>query len=1548
MRGSEKHKKHIQLFLKGANYHTDPEIVGLMQGVYRDAFNFRVKGEVLERIKGEEILYDGDDNGYVCIGATEVNYHIFEVWVRTNNSAVIFRIDGQVMLLDSSNKLGLSSSRPLQLTKSDDCKGGEIFFTDNFQPPYYFSVQDIIDNFVSGNHTYFSGLDPQAYQVLLYQTLNIPVLDDLVLIGGTAGLKLGEYSYAIAYVDSIGNVTQYSPPTPLIPVPLSHREGSFIYPLSDTYSGNTGTVSPYGIRIRFRVDNKLNYKYIRVKRIAFTDNQALGYVPVAEFIDIPQELLTNEFSVRTFTDLAGLDWLPLTDEETVVQLSAIKSCKAIKYYQGHLVLGNIKLHSRDIQGEVEYKRSETNKYGYPFIDKLGSRGYSDVFNSTYKKTYPGGEKYGFGIVCWDSFGNNSLVDALPDDVVVNLQNFMFPNRRDPLSAESFAMSETNWKGVPRASDVNNNDNIPVHEVFTKGSQKKGITSRTSIHKNSYIPLTPQRPGHFQTGLQAVINPKVHVEHNLFINDPLGGLNYNPNFGIDYYAMGLALEGVLRLPSWCVGFSIVRTKPAGRVVSQGIVTYKMYDEPQNRTQIVTSGYKSARKHKDQIAYFSDDVAQGYSGVPTAQHKIQLVSPLGFFAEAYSHNKRNVGVSTGTYNNNIDMILYAREMVTNPLSDVSPQLDGYNGTGVAYWTRFNRWRNSVVSPATANPIGISGVTYETFKSVGRGGYYVINTASSIYATDRTTVGDRLDANATDTRNFHEPFYIANIINEGANIVTQNISEYIHTGHYQKVISKIGLGTDEVQTIRLVDERWQDCIVNPHSATRDTDDVFLYVKDETEQAWLDVTYKSILVFNQIRDSLTTNGYYDTPTKRIYGVYRSGMDVNEFGRIHFVNFPNLNKIYSLPANNAEIIVRYDNRFPLRIFGGDNVVGESIFPLVDGQTKSNGDDLDNNQLYAYTPLPYAGFRVRDNYDIIENSDPSIISLGGTFETVKGIPCSIIRQLLVCSIVSCKSHLPYSTQLGGTGDVCNDALYIQNNAFPRVHYIQRPNKWNENCGKNFSDDGGDISVSYKNHYPGEFAQWMYGGFRFRQLALRDYSVVNTYDKLFSKPEVGFEEETEFCSRVMWSVKRNINEQNSPSLKTFLSLNVFDISDDSHEITYLFENNSDRGNNLLTLTGSGLCLLVTDKRIITQMTAQELTTIPADRLITGEIWISKSIGCPSNMWRGIAEYNNMLFFPNSESIYKVDGGAIQDIGKINNRSYYDRIYPVLKNVNVGYDSKMTGVYNPFDDEYWLHINNNPTYEITGTSLVYLESLGVPNGGTLIITGNTKIIMPHSIGGVVQEYYMLIKNSCVFKLSLASNPFAIVTGLKRIKISNNGLDKAWTIQTIDTIDFPKLDTGETFVFKNQGENSFWMGTYGYNADKFIVRYGKEGNKSLDVLAMRNYDTYRLGYGDQINSTPIKGIVKYILSPEGYVTKEFIDQTYNSTLSPDYVAYGNELDNEEARQYKFKNYTRAFYTQIPRKQTESRSRFQGNFMEAIYVCEKLGSLKLRTVETGYKIIK
>ena len=1582
MRQSEKHKKHIQLFVNGADYDTNPEIQGLKQGNYKDSNNMRLSGttgdgEALQRIKGETIKYT-DTGNYTCIGTQEVNEHIVEVWVNDTDSDVAFRIDGDIMLHDVDNLMKLSVNAPLQMHKADDCVGGEIYFTDFVNVPYIFNIKDIIDSFLAGSQKYFSEFDPLLHQITLQQGLNVPVFDSYVE-SEASGLLQGMYAYSIRYVDASGNRTLFSPPTPMIPVIDNYSSDSSIYPFSKTYGRFEATTNTrYGIRMKFRVNNYINYKYIEVRRIKFAGGGAIGVLPEAEFMSIATELAEGEVSVWEFVDDKNQDqfWEILTDEETTEQMSAIETAKAIRYFQCYLTLGNIKYASRDLEGKVEFKKIN-NEYAFPFVDKLGEEGYANPYNSAYKKSFMGGEKYGFGLACYDAEGNVGFVVPVPD-----FENYMFPNRREQASANTFKYSETNWKGMPRAADVNGitetapglNDGVPVHEKFQKKKKKKQQTELKSLLCTQYNCLKPRYYNDAYTDHRKRINNMAIIDHNWFLNTPELSSPYEPEFGLDYYGLGLMLAGIKTLPDWVVGFSIVRTKPANRVVGQGIVTYKFKDTPQTKLQRLLAGmYEIVSKEKERICFFSDDIENALSQIQLG-HKLQLVSPLGYFAEMYNcyRDSAEWPGDRVMFNKNIDIILYARELFTDPGTFASPSLLKQGTSGGSYWTQFGYWRNNFrpVAWPYQHIFNINSYSTEKFKGVGRSNYLLLELGQDIYHQEEPQplggTPKRMNTNSVNNQAFQEPFYIANIIDDGAEVKDGNINDYILIGNYIKVISTIGIGTGTAINYELVDERWEDCIVNPHLdiVERQAENVFVYVNG---RRWLNIAHKTTADLNIIIADLTTNGEYeadlgDGTTETIYGVYNSefndtGNYNKERGTIIFQSIIGLDNVYTIPDVETEIKVKYDNRFPIRVYGGDVSIGESMFLPVDGESERNGNVKGNDQLYTWTCLPHAGYTSHpDEYRIMDKTT------GGTtnqFTHNSGI--GIIRQLMVMATTEARSHLPYSRPTRGSGNACDAPAQAHIvNSFPRVHFVMRPNRWKETCADNFESGGGNIGNDYKTDYSGEFERWTRGGFRFMQLIANGYSQHNNYDNVFAKPKVGYEEQTHLCTRIIWSVKRNINQQGNPNLKTFLSSAKYDISDNMQEIKFLYDNDSNKGNNLIALTGKGVCLLVTDKRIISELSGNELVALPSDRLITNEVWLSKTIGNSNEMWRGNAEYNNMLYFPSSESVYRLTGLQIDDILRHNKGSYFTRLHPVLQDVRAAYGSMVSWVYNVKDDEYWLHINNLRDINadlIRGIIGIYVDmgtqTLGLGDMLTVTSVSNVFVYTPPMlmtipIGGAPFEQYYYIRVQCPqVRLMFGSTLLTIAFEGNIIKLTRMTNETTWTVELVSMEDVLEL-MGKTFVYNNNPQKQVWKGTNDYFADKFLNVYGREGSKELQVLAMRNYDTYELGKGTQIGGVNIDGSVKIIIAADPYVPKKFIDQTINCSLEPDEITYSNIIDIIEGTQTEFRNYTHAYYTQIPRKTALPRDRFQGQFIEVDIHCAKVGEFNIRTIESGYKIIK
>jgi hypothetical protein len=1508
MRNSQNHKKHVNYFFGGADYDINEQLASIKQGFYKDANNMRLyTGEGnIRRIYGETLKYYTTAKNFTCIGAVEVNYNIVEVWIKDDNSLVRFRVNGVVMC--QTDLLGFTRTRKLQMDKADDCPEGLFFITDNNVSPYIFSIKDIIDNY-NVTSKYFADFNPQLYSVNLTIPNNIPVFRRLV----TGALPVGQYAYSIRFVDSTGNRTKFSMPTPMIPVPLNYEKGSNAHPYNSTHGGvltdGTGT-SPYGIRIQFRINNVLNYSYVEVRRISVNTLQALNETPVAEVRSLTTLLAAGEISTWTFDDDGNYDdWEVLTDDESTDTMAAIESAKAIRYFNGNLVLGNVKLASKEITGATF--NTYQGATAFPFIDNLGEVGYYSPHNSAYKKSYMSGERYGFGIACLDWQNNVGFVIPI-DDVagVLDFGNYKFPERREQLNAATYDLSVNNWKGASVAADISNtvdgiapNSGCYVHEKFSKGMVFKPFGNRT-ISKVGYNPYRPKTyDDTVVSGLNIQPNKAVAtIAENTLVNNqiPSGNIHtYNPNFSIEFYGMGIAVAGIENLPEWVTSFAIVRTKPAGRVVCQGITTYNMTDAPQSKSNIKSStNYNLLKKSLNAVSFFSDEVKAGYTGLYAnnkfIQNELQPVSPLGYFSELYTGQKDYLGnVGDRMYDKGIDIIIYAREFVTDANFPTSPALlDVQNGT--KYWTKFGKWRNDnsdIVSGDTKYPI--SSDANESFKSVGLDGYLKITLGNNIYKTESpagltSAYGSSLNCNNTQTKNWHEPFYISNIIDDDKDIPDNNQTEFVLTGHYQKIQSIIGKGTDEAQDIMLVDERWEDCCVNQFNAVRPT---YIYIRNATtgnDQAWIDITMYGTSPVNfdtTVIAALNATGYYDATdpitgvVTRCYGVYTHEISstVVETGdwTIKFAEVQGLAKQFCVPNKENLIVVKYDSRFPVKAFGGDTIIGESCFALVDGQSDANGDVKNNKQLFAWVGFPYSAY---DITTMVKNA-----ASAADFQSPDFVVSNIFRQIIVSAVVESRIHLPYAYNQKTDG-----TNYVRGNNFPRVHYVLRPIKWNASTiANNFAAGGGGISDTYQTDYPLEHTAWERGGFRSIQGYNRDYSKGNNYDIQFSKPQVGYTEKTSFCTRNIWSVKRNINVQDDPNLKTFLSLNAFDINDSTGEIKYLYDNMSEKGNNLFAITERGVCLLITDKRIISDIQATELFVMESDKLIKGEYWLSKNTGSNGEMWRGIAEYNNMLFFPNSESVYMMVGMQIKDILRQNKGSYYKRLHPKLQDMLDTYP--MTGCYNIDNQEYWLYLG----YDAVETAYEIVNNNEI----------DENIISPKNLRQPV----------------IPSQKETFVETLR------------------------KLYAGETFVYKVDSEA--FTGTFEYRGDKFLTVQGNSLVKQLQILIMRNYETYEEGIGIQINGVDVEGSVQFVVAPEGHLLKEVIDASISSSLIPTKAELSTVFGTVEATQTYFKNYS-SFYFQVPRKATGNR--LQGKALFVRVYNNVAGDFDVTSVESGYKVIK
>jgi hypothetical protein len=837
-----------------------------------------------------------------------------------------------------------------------------------------------------------------------------------------------------------------------------------------------------------------------------------------------------------------------------------------------------------------------------------------------------------------------------------------------------------------------------------------------------------------------LNKSVNKKVSAFSADPLFDTyeDYLPKmFGLDYYTQGLALKGLDSYPDWADGFSVVQTDPARRVVAQGLGFYALKPA---ESIFGTDTQKDVDKF---WSYFPDlehlypDVAEDLISNPSS-YKIQLVSPLGYASEVYNHFPDITGIRKGT-----DLITYARvlrEPVSGDLIDGAinpfigpdsgiPDPSDPNYVYVAYgqFTNnttpgafpSNQWGNGAgVIDATFDISSVSDVTTNSTRQ----SYFLIDLFASagneIYTqagmNGAPNVGN--DATNAGVMEWREPFYIINLIKE-VDINPGITTQYRYTGNYVKFKSLVLESNGSAnQSSVLVSERWEDCIPQISGQTNGLGVYgaikrFVYVvgPDDIEKRWMNVTFESAGNLATIATALLSFGVYNDPVITngfdIYGIYTStetSGDSDGVSRVFTLVFNSLFPALSIPPAGHKVYVKYDNRIPVRVFGGDTYINESIWAPIDNTYANNGEPSSTDGGWVYpdnefrmnAPFPLKSYRYVDTYPIWQNSDylnNAVITLDNNFNNANlgsffqfcgplGADSAWIRQLITMWTAETRINLSFAFNLEAPEKAVSDQF------FPLLNYIPRPYKWNlsDPADRPTFESDNHLRTKYYDEFGFEWNLWTYGGFRFLPQVNIDYSKSQTTEFITSAPTVGFEEQTDYCTRIVWSQKRPINIQNTPSVKTFLAQNYFDISDDTGEIKFAWSAlSSDKGNNLYAMTDGGVCLLLVDKRLIYEINASELATVGSNvGGILNQLWIDRTIGMHDETWRSWAEYSNMLFFNNGIAAYMFSDNQLVDIARTGFFELYNRRFVPL--IGEGYENKMSGGFNVLTREYIMNV------------------------------------------------------------------------------------------------------------------------------------------------------------------------------------------------------------------------------------------------------------------------
>lgn len=1338
-------KKDVRRYHKGANRQIDPELLGETDGIYLDARNMRPTpsdGDAgsIDKIFGENLIHPneapfcilGNSNplpgSYLCIGSTEINDHIVEFWADDDNvEDSIIRIDGDVVL--KSEDFPIVTSAPLQIAKNESCIGGEVYITDYKTTPMFFNIQDLIDN--KCEQKFFNDFDLGKNQIILRLPADHPVFIEIVsgsgtgsnnipgarieFGGGGAALTTGTYQYRIRYVSQSGERTRMSIATPPIPVPSRSTALSNQYPRVMTHGDVVDTLG-FRIKLRFRVTNTRDFDTIEIIRSAYNIEAGISSITSTNII-ARLEIGPQEISIIDFIDDATEPLEAITEEEETDVMKTIARAKAIRYFNQRLFLMNVEFESREVEG-ISFKTALNNEALYPTIENLGKSGHRTSFNHTYFKSYMHGERYGYAAVFIDGAGERSF--AIP---VTGGENFQMPNRRD-VASQNTLNNISNGDGFQRSVTAANVDGTVgfTHEVFdlkeaiektdvcsfiniSDSGQKLNSTINqicpTNAPDNSaaaigFRPFTPtNQEDTVVTGHNFLINPAVEAGGGTQANGASQG------FGPRYFSMGIAIEGITNIPPWVESMAIVRTDPAGKVVTQGLGYYKLNEGDMN---VLNENSTPASKATKSFWFHSPDIENGFASQSEIQdnlgaHKVQLVSPLGFFSEVYSgRNDTGFGdAHGGGRDTHIDMISYVRVLEETGFLNFGDDanrvgFDSSYGIGVNGFVSYGKWRNNLVSKLYETNVvdmgnRLFGINALTTNTDGRSSFFQLDLSSpkNIYRNPVVTGGlGQKEFIDTFLKQFHEPMYIANIVRDDINVPNQNITEYFETGHFQKLDAIIGKsdGTGS-QEYFLVDERFEDCIPDsndPNVANIDKN-LFIELPDGTTERYLNAGFKSSAQLAAIASDITTNGFFvDANGNQVVGIYGS-QDVFSNRRLFKITMTNLNIPNNAPIEGSLIRVKYDDTEPLKVFGGDVTVNEAVFAPIDREGKDGGGSesktTNNNPFFTLgIGFPYYTYGINPRYYQIRNKPPT----ANRIQDEDFLNTVFMRQMIAMYTVESRGDLSF--------------LFHDRNtdfeSFALKHYVVRPLEWKTD--KTLSQN--NIFDAYGSTYPDTVidfgtgnekpsGEWRFGGFKFLPLINSDYSHKPLAQLHFSKPKVGFEDNNLFCTRIIWSEERDVNAIDSPGIRTFRSENRFDISDNQGEIKFAWDAiDTTKGSNLYALCDSGICLLITDKRILSDKNATELAIIGTDEsnVVLEQLWISKDVGMHDEMWRGASEFDNTLFFPNHNSVYALQDSAWRDIGR---EGYHNIIREdMLDGIEDGFKDSITSVYDRLHNEYWI--------------------------------------------------------------------------------------------------------------------------------------------------------------------------------------------------------------------------------------------------------------------------
>lgn len=1125
------------------------------------------------------------------------------------------------------------------------------------------------------------------------------------------------------------------PTNPETPYPGGRSTGSM--PLPDPLG------TRYATLLKYRADNKNNFDTIEIIREAFTD--ALGLASPGEVRIVGRfSLATDQFTIETFQDPQDSNVFELIppDEVPIEQIEFTKPW-ASEYSASRLEVANVQLASQVPTG-VTFREVNGNKT-IPFTKAVtgdwggtpSPAGYSDPVRATYDRTYVRGEKYGIHLAC----RSYTMRKYLTVPVEANL---LMPNRRDIKAGDSLLNSDSPcYAGNNTVDGVN--PVTETYEAFEQGARAKtdllsivnasvpffdtgggfgvgriggGLAFPTPPVGTALFAAPFFLDGAFQPGFifdganspgaLALWQPATNFgdDHSYLIPPVVGRLtnsSLSPSeefqaetgniFAPTPQALGVGIYGVENLPAEVSAFSISRTPQAGRVVAQGIGIYDL---------IAGTGSNCATKNLSSLRCFFPDIAAGAIDQITLDaieqspqdYSIQC-TPVGFYTEPFGYHGRQVQPIPGLFKQEatrIDMISYANllhdegqvnvgdtaQHGAQPVGSAPPG----NYTAPGWWRQTAEPTASIFRQPGNDGNTQIGLTAFTPVTEGRGQYYRISTAAPIYTTAGGFTTFANDFQLEPVRDFHEPWYIINIIKNGAEADDDNQVLTVDTGFNIKVEACVGVqlpdqsGQPFASLYPRVDERWEDYL-----GEFPTDYRYIWIKPVSGpyEAWVCISNNAFFAVPAnvatVLTAIALGGWTSPDGVLVTGLY----EATKADVIIGFAYPQF-----IPPVGSRINVRYNSQALLRVLGGDATIANAIWAPEDNLLNTEpgsggGEGFGLNSC----PLPYPGFALNPRYLMPWKSN----------ETEQHISIALTASLRQwCVTFLCESRVPQALNVNTDGDIANNLPNDAEQFFPAKHYVIRP--------YGSTNDLSGFYGSYLQNYPNEGSIIDYGGFRFLPGTNLTYAKQPNISGA-SVPDVGFTEDLDGCNLLLASTRLNPEQQDVPGLRTFLASGMRWISEEAGPIWRIGSATHDQGQNMDIWAEKAVGRILVEKNVLTGADGETIALQAVDVFWGQEQWLSRTTGLPKQLRSLWTRWENSFWWPDTKGFWPLPGDFKTSLSSA---KYDKKILPLLRLIPADYSGRIAAGVDPVHREVWFAIPDIAADNNSTRLMVYSTALG----------------------------------------------------------------------------------------------------------------------------------------------------------------------------------------------------------------------------------------------------